>query len=598
MAQNKWYVYTKRADFEAVARKFGISQIIARILRNRDIVTDDEIELALHGTLDDLYDEGLMPDMQQAATAIITAIEHHEHIRIVGDYDIDGVCAVYILEDALTRMGAHVDHCIPDRINDGYGINVNIVRKAAANGVDLILTCDNGIAAIEEMEEASRLGLKVVITDHHAVRKDEHGEDIIPRALAVVDVKRSDSLYPSEECCGAVTSWKLIRYISRSKGLDDISWLRYLDVAAVATVGDIMKLTGENRIIVREGLKYINYNCNKKSSHSSASNELSLPSELLQQPMNPGLETLIFELGLGEKKIDTYHIGFVIGPSINASGRLETADTAEKLLLSKDPKEEALLAGHLRYLNQSRKDMTQKGVEEGIRQAENKYADSKVLVIYLEDLHESLAGIVAGKIKDHTGKPCILVTPAKQGLKGSGRSIENYDMFKKICEADKYLTRYGGHKMAAGMSLDKENLEPFRDFLNKHCDLQDEDLIKKIWIDVPAPLKVIDFGLINQIEALAPFGNGFESPLFADKNLLVRSARVVGKNGNALKVVLSDASGRVYDAIMFGEGSRYAQEIGGHTINILYVPTINNFMGRSSIQFEIKDYVVVDDVSP
>lgn len=572
MQKTKWYVYTKRADFDALAKKFNISPVIARILRNRDIISDEDIDITLNGSLKDLYDERLMPDMEKAALEVIYSVRNHERIRVVGDYDIDGVCATYILMDALKNIGANIDYCIPDRINDGYGININIIRKAASDKVDLILTCDNGIAAIEEAKEAKRLGLKMIITDHHSVRKDEEGHDILPKALAVVDVKREDSLYPSTECCGTVTAWKLIKRIYKLLGYPESEWLKYLEFASLSTIGDIMTLTKENRIIVKEGLKCIN-----------------------NKPLNLGLRALILILGLEDKKIDTYHIGFIIGPSINASGRLESADIALRLFMSKDMDEALDLAKHMKELNLSRKLLTEKGVKEGMEKALNEYPQSKVLVIFLESLHESLAGIVAGRIKDQTGKPCICITRAKEGLKGSGRSIENYDMFSKISEADKYLSRYGGHKMAAGMSLKEENLEPFRAFLNEHSDLKDEDLLKKIWIDVPLPLIALNYELINEIESLSPFGNGFERPLFADRDIFVSKTRVLGKAERTLKMTLRDVRGHFYNGIMFGDAKKYESEIKGRHINILYVPSINDFHGEQSVEIQIKDYALSDN---
>ena len=565
---SNWYVYAKKADFKHISEKFGIDQVVARILRNRDITGDEEIEYFLHGGIAELYDGLLMPDMQRAAEAVYEAVRTREHIRIVGDYDIDGVCSTYILLKGLRDIGADVDSRIPDRINDGYGINMNIVKQAAEEEVKLILTCDNGIAAIEELNKANELGMKVVVTDHHSVRTDEEGNEILPRALAVVDVKRRESRYPFEESCGAVTAWKLIKEVYKLAGLKDNEWLKFLEFAAIATVGDIMKLVGENRIIVREGLKSI-------SAGSS----------------NLGLRTLIDELGLTGKSIDTYHVGFVIGPCINAGGRLETAEDALRLFMCEDESEARVLAGHLKYLNAERKQMTEQGTRAGTEIVEKELKDDNVLVVYIEGLHESLAGIVAGRLKEHFYRPCLVVTDARDGLKGSGRSIEAYDMFASLCEADELLTKYGGHKMAAGFSLDRDELDDFRQFLNEHSGLSETDLVKKIWIDVPMPLGYISERLIKEIEGLKPFGQGFERPKFADRGLRLKGMRVLGKMKNALKLELADEKNRLCEGIMFGDAVTLQKELSGAgSIDIIYTPKINEYMGKRSIQIEIEEY--------
>ncbi len=563
-----WYVYAKRADFKHISEKFHIDPVVARILRNRDITGDEEIDYFLNAGIDKLYDGLLMPDMEKAASAVFEAVKNKEHIRIVGDYDIDGVCSTYILLKGLRSIGACADYCIPDRINDGYGINMNIVRKAAEDGTDMILTCDNGIAAIEELEAACELGMKAVVTDHHSVRKNEEGEDILPKALAVVDVKRKESRYPFEESCGAVTAWKLIKEVYKFAGLGENEWMDYLEFAAIATVGDIMKLVGENRIIVREGLKSIN-------AGSS----------------NLGLRTLIEELELTDKTIDTYHIGFIIGPCINAGGRLETAEAALKLFMCEDRKEAEILAGHLKYLNAERKQMTEEGTKAGIEIVEKELKNDNVLVVYIDFLHESLAGIVAGRLKEHFFKPCFVITGALDGLKGSGRSIEGYDMFNALCEADRLLTKYGGHKMAAGLSLKKESLKALRVFLNEHSLLEDKDLIKKIWIDVPMPPGYVNERFIGEIEALKPFGHGFERPKFAAKNLKITDVKILGKAKNVLKLKLRDEKSCFYEGIMFGDGEKMQRELMEmRNIDIIYTPKINEYMGRKNIQMEIEEY--------
>ena len=565
---DKWYVYAKKADFKGISERFGIDQVTARILRNRDIVTDEEIDYFLNAGLDDLYDERLIPDLEKAAAIIYEAIVSEKSIRIIGDYDIDGVCATYILMSGLSAAGARVDHRIPDRINDGYGININLIREAAKDGIDLIVTCDNGIAAVDEIRAGRELGIDIVVTDHHNVRKDDAGKDILPEALAVADVKRSDSRYPTEEICGAVTAWKLIKLIYELAGTGKEEWLKYIEFAALATVGDIMELKGENRVIVKEGLK-------RMSSGSR----------------NIGLKVLIDELGLTGKDINTYHVGFVIGPCINAGGRLETAESALKLFMTEDEGEAEILAGHLKYLNEERKAMTEKGAKEGIAMVSDNMQDDRVLVVYIPELHESLAGIVAGRIKEHFNKPCFVITRAKEGLKGSGRSIEAYDMFSALCKADEYLLKYGGHKMAAGLSLKEEMLDKFRIFLNEHSGLKEEDLIKKIWIDVPAPISYMSGKLIEEIEGLKPFGNGFERPLFADRGLIISDMRVLGSSRNTLKMRLKSSSGAILEGIIFGEADSIREELFHYrAVDILYSPEINSFRGTETIQINIKGY--------
>ncbi len=565
---DKWLVYAKKADFKRIAQKFGIDQVTARILRNRDIETDEEIDYFLNAGLDDLYDESLIPDLEKATGYIAEAIEKGEKIRIIGDYDIDGVCASYILLSSFKLAGAKVDCRIPDRIIDGYGINLRLIEEAKEDGISLIVTCDNGIAAIDELEKAESLGLKAIVTDHHNVRKDDEGRDILPKALCVVNVKREDSRYPVKEICGAVTAWKLVKKLFEIKGLPKDKWLDLIEFAALATIGDIMELKGENRVIVKEGLKRLTY-----------------------RSKNLGLKTLIDELGLTGKEISTYHIGFVIGPCINAGGRLETAGEALKLFMSEDENEARILSGHLKYLNEERKSMTERGVNEGAAIVEEKMLSDKVLVIFIEDLHESLAGIVAGRLKERYNRPAIVVTRAKDELKGSGRSIENYDMFDAICKAGNFLTKYGGHKMAAGLSLKEENLGSFRSFLNEHSGLNDEDLVKKIWIDVPMPISYITKELIGQLNMLKPHGNGFETPLFADRGLKISGMRIMGKTGNALKFLLKDSNGCGLEAIAFGDAKAMAEELKDmEAIDILYSPDINSYQGRDSIQLNIKGF--------
>ena len=590
---SKWYVYSKKADFREISRRFGIDQVTARVLRNRDIITEEQIRYFLHGGVQELYDELLLPDLEKAARILLQAVQEHKHIRVVGDYDIDGVCATCILLQGLRALSAHADHRIPDRINDGYGINPGIVHEAVEAGVDLLLTCDNGIAAVDELREAKEHGLTVIVTDHHNVRKDEQGADVLPPADAVVDAKITGSRYPTEDICGAVTAWKLIRELYRLAGLPADRWLKYIDFAAIATIGDIMTLKGENRIIVREGLRILNGGKVLYAPDDVETASGRTPGRSGYGTPNLGLRTLIEKLHLDDKQITAYHIGFIIGPCINAGGRLESAESALRLFMTEDRKEAEKLAEHLIGLNEERKSMTEDGVCEGIRLVEEKHLEDKVLVVYIEELHESLAGIVAGRLKERYNRPVIVVTRAAEGLKGSGRSIEAYNMFEGLCTAEDLLTRFGGHPMAAGLSLSEDQLEPLRRRLNENAALSEEDFIRKIWIDAPMPIGYVTAQLIEELDSLAPFGPGFERPLFAEKGLKASDLRVLGKNRNVLRMRLSEANGIALDAICFGEADAMREELKeASSVDILYSPKINEFGGRRSIQIEVKEYMV------
>lgn len=573
-----WYLYTKKADFKAMSERFGIDQVTARILRNRDINGDAAIDMFLNGSLDRLYDDRLLPDIDKAAELVTDAVHSGTRIRVVGDYDIDGVCSSTILLKGLRRIGADVDARIPDRISDGYGINRRIVEEAVNDGIGLILTCDNGIAALDELRLAKERGLTVVVTDHHSVRKDEHGLDVLPPADAVVDVKRTGSRYPTEEICGAVTAWKLIKRIYESEGRSTGEWLEFIDFAAIATVGDIMPLIGENRIIVKEGLKVLNKGVRPDGSGGRGSS-------------CPGLKALIAALDLDMHEISAYHIGFVIGPCINAGGRLETAEDALKLFMTDDADEAGLLAGHLRELNELRKSMTEEGVKAGTALIDEHFADDKVIVVYIPKLHESLAGIVAGRLRESSGKPTIVITDAREGLKGSGRSIESYDMFDGLCRAADCMTKFGGHKLAAGLSLEADKLDELRKRLNADAELTDEDFVRKVWIDAPMPISYVSERLIRELDSLAPFGNGFEKPVFAAKGVRAGDFRVLGRQRNVLKMTLRDDYGGCMDGILFGEAEAALAELkNADRISILYYPSVNEFAGRKTLQIEIKDY--------
>lgn len=575
--EKRWMLHTKRADFQGIARDLGIDPVTVRIIRNRGIREEEEMRRYLFGTLDDLYDPALLPQGEEAAALLREAISRGERIRIVGDYDIDGVCATYILyrgllqvREALGRKEAEggIDYVIPHRIRDGYGINRHIIEKALSDGVDLIITCDNGIAALEELRFAREQGIRVIVTDHHDIRLTEEGEEQLPPAEAVVDPKLRDSRYPVRNICGAVVAWKLLLLLYRMCGLSREAWLSFLDFAALATVGDVMELQGENRIIVRYGLKSLTEGCR-----------------------NQGLCSLINRCGLSGKRITAYHLGFVIGPCINAGGRLETAEAALKLFLSEDPEEAAMLAEHLRSLNEERKLMTEEGVKEAERQALEAFPEDRVLVLFLPELHESLAGIVAGRIRERLGKPCIVLTRGAEGLKGSGRSIEAYHMFQGLCGVSGLLTRFGGHPMAAGLSLPEENLEAFRRELNRGCGLSPEDFLQELWIDMSMPLSYISGRLVEELSLLEPFGTGNEKPVFAAKGVQLTDLRVIGKNRNVLKCRVREETGTCMPAVIFGEADRMEKELKEFSrVNITYYPEINEYNGYKTLQLVIGDY--------
>ena len=570
---DRWVVYGKRADFYGIAQRFGIDPVTARVLRNRYICTDEEISLFLHGDLGGLSDAALLPDAETAAALLAEDIRAGARIRIVGDYDIDGVCAAYILMRGLSDAGAAADCVIPERIRDGYGINIGIVEKAARDGVQTILTCDNGIAAVSEMQRAKELGMRVVVTDHHSIRKDASGREILPPADAVVDPKRLDSRYPTAEICGAVVAWKLLGLLYRRMGLPEEKVFSFLEFAAVATVGDIMPLKGENRIIVREGLR-----------------------KLERSPVNRGLRALIEAQGLSGKHLTAYHIGFVIGPCINAGGRLETAEEALRLFLSETEEEAQAGALHLKELNDERKLMTEAGQKKAEELTRERFLSDRVLVLYVEGLHESLAGIVAGRIRETFSRPAIVFTDAADGmLKGSGRSTEAYDMFAHLCRRESLLEKFGGHPMAAGLTVKPENLEALRKGLNEDCGLTGEDLTGRVMIDAAMPFSYITERLVRELDALEPFGNGNERPLFAVKNAVASPARVLGKNRNVLSFRLREDGGGFYDGLMFGDAPELKEKLDRLMLekgsaDILYYPQISEYMGRRTLSIHVEDF--------
>ena len=561
---------TKRADFNAIAARFHISPVTARIIRNRDVKEEKAIDRYLNGTLDQLYDPHLMKDMDKAAALILEKIRAGVRIRIVGDYDIDGVCSTYLLYRGLTRCGAAVDYQIPERIRDGYGINESIIRKAKEDGIDTIVTCDNGIAALEQVRLAKELGMTVIVTDHHEVVRDEDGNQVLPEADAVVNPHRDDCTYPFAGICGGVVAYKLVQVLYEKNGIPEQEWKDMLEFAAIATVGDVMKLQDENRIIVRWGLKQI--------PHTASA----------------GLRALVEACGLDIYDLTAYHIGFVIGPCLNASGRLKTAKLALELLLCEGMQQSARaeeMAAELKLLNEERKDMTQAGMEQAFEQVDAELADDDVLVVYLPDCHESLAGIIAGRVREAYNKPSFVLTRGEDCVKGSGRSIESYHMYQALCGVQDLLLKFGGHPMAAGFSLKEENIDEFRRRLNEQSQLTKEDFIPKIWIDVAMPLEYISEALVNELKGLEPFGQGNEKPQFAQKNLRIRSVRAIGRNNNAVRMTVVTEQGRPMEAMVFTVADQFVEEAKqSRSIDVIYYPDINEYNGNRTLQIVVRAY--------
>lgn len=567
----KWVVTAKKADFQGIGRKYGIDPVIARIIRNRDITGDEAIEEYLNGTLADIPSWKLLKDIDKAVEIISGKIDAGTKMRIIGDYDIDGVTATYILLKGFKRLGANVDTYIPDRVADGYGIHDHLIKKAMEDGIDTIVTCDNGISASSQITYAKELGMTVVVTDHHEVpfTDTEEGRTyILPPADAIINPKQADCTYPNKNICGAVVAMKLVFALYEKYRLPEEEKEDFLEPAAIATVGDIMDLQGENRILVKEGLARLPFTKNK------------------------GLKALIRAIGLEDQKITSYDIGFRLGPCINASGRLDTAMRSLALLQSEDEEEAAKLAGDLKALNDSRKALTEKGTEEAYKLIESSdLKNDRVMVVFLPECHESLAGIIAGRIREKYHKPTFVLTRGEKSLKGSGRSTENYSMYEELVKCDSLLVQYGGHPMAAGLSIEEENVEKFRQTLNDNCTLTEEDMIPKIVIDVPMPISYINEELVEQLSILEPFGKGNTKPLFAQKNLRVLKVGIYGKTQNTVKLQLMDESGTVMDGVYWGEAKEFAEFARSHgTISVTYYPKINSYMGRDSLQIVIQNY--------
>lgn len=567
---SKWMVYAKKADFKQIASEYGIDQVLARIIRNRDICGSKDIDMYLNGNLNDIHNPHSMKDADKFVDIITRKIEEHKPVRIIGDYDIDGICSIYILFCGLKAAGADVDYVVPHRINDGYGINEHLIDNAINEGIDTIVTCDNGIAAYNQVRYAKDNGITMIVTDHHDVPfeiKDDKKVYIVPPADAVINPKQADCDYPFKLLCGAGVAYKLISLLYDRLGLDKKELEDYIEFMAIATVGDIVDLIDENRIVVKYGLKHI--------AHTK----------------NTGLRALIEECQLDINNISSYHIGFVIGPCLNASGRLDTARQAIELMLCKDNEKAHNMAKELIALNNERKSMTEQETQKAIELVENTgLLKDRVLVIYLKDCHESIAGIIAGRIKERYYRPTFVITNAEDGAKGSGRSIEGYNMYEEINKCKNVLTKYGGHPMAAGLSLAISDIDIFRKMLNDNAILTDEDLIPKMWIDVPMPVSYANIRLVNQLKLLEPFGKGNEKPVFADRNLYVKTASVIGKNKNVLRCQLETEDGTYVPAVQFGINNIDDIPRAGMRISIIYYPDINTFNGIMSLQIIIKEW--------
>lgn len=580
-------VINKGADFKGIGNKFHIDPVTARIIRNREVIGDEEIHSFLAGTLQELPDVHLMQDLDLLVELLDQKINEKAKIRIIGDYDIDGVMSSYILYRALTKCGAQVDVAIPNRITDGYGLNRNLITEALECGVDTILTCDNGITAIEEIAYAKEAGMTVLVTDHHEIPfKDVDGERIYMRseADAIVNPHQKTCAFPYKDLCGAGVAWAVIVALYEKNNIEQKEAEELLEFVAFATVGDIMSLTGLNRILVREGLKRIHHTT------------------------NIGMRALISRCGLLPEQIDTYHFGFVLGPCINAAGRLDTARRALRLFISESPEEAAEVADELVILNEERKEMTRQGVEEAKQLVEEGgYENDPVLILYLPNVHESIAGIIAGRIREYYYRPTFILTKGEDGVKGSGRSTEEYSMYEQMCKCSDLLTKFGGHPMAAGLSLPEENVEAFRKQMNENCPFRAEEMVQTIHIDVPMPVDYVTNALVEEFSILAPFGKDNPKPVFADRNLKISRMWIVGKNQNVLRMTLISKQGRPLSAIYFGDieaMQTYLMEQYGTQevdkafhgrennmqISIVYSPKLNTYKDSETLQFEIQYY--------
>ncbi len=588
MAQ--WFIAAKKADFSGIGERFGIDPVVARIIRNRDVVEERDIRKFLYGKKEDMYDPGLLKDMDRAVAVLGEKIRQGMKIRIIGDYDADGICAAYILVRGLAACKAKADTVIPHRIKDGYGLNDTLIEEAAADGIDTIVTCDNGIAAGEQTALARKYGMTVIVTDHHEVPYEETADGkrvfLLPEAAAVVDPKQEGCGYPFQGICGAVVAYKLVCQLLKGMEAEGAEELlgELLEIAAFATVCDVMELRDENRIIVKCGL------------------------ESMRNTANIGLKALIEACGLEGKTLSAYHIGFVLGPCMNATGRLDTAQRALALLQCGNRAEAVRIANELKELNESRKEMTQAGVLQAVNQIEGSaWKGDRVLVVYLPEVHESLAGIIAGRIREKYGRPVFVLTLGEEGVKGSGRSVEGYHMYEEMTACKEFFTKYGGHKMAAGLSMKEENVEAFRRKLNACCRLTEEDLEEKVHIDVAMPFSYLTKSFVEQLALLEPYGVGNAKPVFAQREVHIVSGRILGKNRNVGKYSVTDGSGTYYDMVHFGDLEAFRQflvtKAGEYMVNrlycgervdipisITYYPDINRYGGKESLQIVMQNY--------
>lgn len=565
----RWFINMKKADFYGIAEKYDISPIIARIIRNREIISEEEIDFYLNGTIADLYDGMLMKDMDRAVEILAEKIREEKPIRIIGDYDIDGVNATYILQSGLSELGGKVDIDIPNRIKDGYGLNQTLIDRAIDAGIDTIITCDNGIAAYDEIAYGHEKGLTIIVTDHHEVPFEMIDDEkcyMLPPADAVVDIKRPDCEYPFKKLCGAAVAYKMIEALFNMMMRDpeDVDYL--MENVAIATIGDVVDLEGENRVFAKQGL------------------------EMLKRTKNEGLKALMECTSINVDKLKSYDIAFVLGPCINASGRLDTAKRALSLLNARTPDEAMRLANELKCLNDERKDMTERGKKAAIEMVETTdLINDKVLVIYLPDIHESIAGIIASKVKERFYRPTIIFTKVENGVKGSGRSTDEYDMFEQFNKYRDMFTKFGGHKAAVGASMKEENLEKFRKAINDVCPLTDEQIQEKVLIDMELPFGYVTKDLVEQLKVIEPCGKGNKTPLFVAKDLQVIDYRRLGKNRNGLKCKVKDQTGIEFDAVSWEDVDALEQLIMEKgQLTFTFFPSINNFDGE--IQLRIKNF--------
>ncbi len=590
----KWYVAAKKADFEAWGRMFGISPVLARILRNRDLTEEGQVRRFLQGTLEDCYSPWLLKDMDRAVTELLGAVSEGRHVRVIGDYDVDGICSSYILTKGLQLLGARVDTAIPHRIHDGYGLNDSLIQEAARDGVGMIVTCDNGIAAAPQIELAGSWGIKVIVTDHHEVpfvseRAEDTGEEVrrelLPPALAVIDPKQEQCSYPFSGICGGVVAFKVMGALAERTGSRELGEAmgEFLEFAALATVCDVMELRDENRILVKEGLKR------------------------LRNTDNQGLRALMEVNGIEPERLTAYHLGFVLGPCLNATGRLDTARRALELLQSGAKSDAMSAARELKDLNDSRKNLTLSGVEQAeIYIREHQLERDKVLVVFLPEVHESLAGIIAGRVRERYNHPVFILTRGEEGVKGSGRSVEGYHMYDAMTEVKGYFTRFGGHAMAAGLSMREEDIEALRGELNRNCRLCEEDFVPRVHIDVPMPLVYADEELAGELELLEPFGVGNPKPLFAQKELIFQAGVRMGANKSFARFKVKTPEGAVKQLVYFGDlerfdsfldekyGSGSAGQLyagcGEFALSVVYQLGKNTYRGRTELQFVLQHY--------